>query len=556
MAITTHRQIRIFQGLAAGTLALSLIVGTGWSPDTATAAVGYSCAPSMAPDQAAANTELQNSYNTWKSTYVTSAGAGGYLRVKRPENSNDTVSEGIAYGMVLSAYLNDRPTFDGLWSYAKSHFDANGLMHWRIDANNNVIGTGAATDAEEDMALALIVADKKWGGYTTETKNFISRMMQYEVESGSNVLKPGDQWGGSSVTNPSYFAPGFYKVFKSYTGDARWDSVVNSSYQIIANVNSKTGAGTTGLQPDWTTAAGDPAPNMGYNYTYDAARVPWRLAKDAAWYCDSRATSQLNKLNAFFKGIGAANIKDGYRLDGALIGQWHNATFVSMAASGAIVSTDAAYKTAMWNETVRLTNGGYFNDSLRVLALLFMSGNMYNPVATTTPSPTPTPTPTPNPSPSPTPPPSTGGLKVQYRAGNTVAGDNEIKPFMQIVNTGTSSVPLSELKIRYWYTVDGDKAQNYWCDWAQVGCGTITARFVKLATPRTGADYYLEVGFTGGTLAPGAATGDIQSRFSKSDWTNYNESGDYSFDPTKTAFADWSRVTLYRNGTRVWGVEP
>ncbi|HEX6290786.1 MAG TPA: cellulose binding domain-containing protein [Herpetosiphonaceae bacterium] len=172
------------------------------------------------------------------------------------------------------------------------------------------------------------------------------------------------------------------------------------------------------------------------------------------------------------------------------------------------------------------------------------------------PNPTPTPTPPPNPTPTPTPPPPTGGLKVQYRAGDTNVGDNQIKPHFNVVNTGTTSVPLSELKIRYWYTIDGDKPQNYWCDYATVGCGTITARFVKLTTPRTTADYYLEVGFTGGTLAPGASTGEIQNRFSKSDWTTYTESNDYSFDPTKTVFTDWSRVTLYRNGTRVWGTEP
>jgi endo-1,4-beta-D-glucanase Y len=550
------RRMLLAQATIAGTLSLGLVLGSAWSPPASAATAAYSCASSMAPDQAAANTELQNSYNTWKSNYVTSSGAGGYLRVKRPENSNDTVSEGIGYGMVLAAYLNDRPTFDGLWSYAKSHFNANGLMHWRIDANNNVTGTGAATDAEEDMALALIVADKKWGGYTTEAKNLINRMMQYEVEAGSYVLKPGDQWGGSSVTNPSYFAPGYYKVFKAYTGDARWDSVVNRSYQIIANVNAKTGAGTTGLQPDWTTAAGDPAPNMGYNYTYDATRVPWRLAKDAAWYCDSRATAQLNKINAFFKGIGAANIKDGYRLDGTLIGQWHNAAFVAPAASGAIISSDTAYKTAMWNETVRLTSGNYYNDNLRLLALLFMSGNMYNPVANAAPSPSPSPSPLPSPSPTPNPSPQPGGLKVQYRAGDTNAGDNQIKPHLQLVNTGSSSIPLSELKIRYWYTVDGDKPQSYWCDWAALGCASVSGRFVKLATPKASADYYLELGFSGGTLAPGASSGEIQSRIAKSDWSNYSESGDYSFDPTKTAFADWSRVTLYRNGSLVWGSEP
>jgi hypothetical protein len=112
------------------------------------------------------------------------------------------------------------------------------------------------------------------------------------------------------------------------------------------------------------------------------------------------------------------------------------------------------------------------------------------------------------------------------------------------------------LKIRYWYTVDGDKPQSYWCDWAALGCGSVSGRFVKLATPKASADYYLELGFSGGTLAPGASSGEIQSRIAKSDWSDYSESGDYSFDPTKTAFADWSRVTLYRNGSLVWGTEP
>ena len=40
------------------------------------------------------------------------------------------------------------------------------------------------------------------------------------------------------------------------------------------------------------------------------------------------------------------------------------------------------------------------------------------------------------------------------------------------------------------------------------------------------------------------------------DWTNYTQTNDYSFDATKTSYADWTKVTLYRNGVLVWGVEP
>jgi hypothetical protein len=151
-------------------------------------------------------------------------------------------------------------------------------------------------------------------------------------------------------------------------------------------------------------------------------------------------------------------------------------------------------------------------------------------------------------------------LKLQYRAADTNAGDNQIKPHFNIVNGGSSSVPLSELKIRYWYTREGTAGQSFYCDWAAISgaCGNVSGTFVQLSPTRSGADFYLEVGFNAaaGSIPAGSQSGEIQTRFAKSDWSNYNETGDYSFDPTKTSFADWTRVTLYRNGVLVWGTEP
>lgn len=597
----------------------------------------------MAPSQAEADSTINSAYSTWKTKYVTSSGAGGFLRVQRPENANDTVSEGIAYGMLLAAYLADKPTFDGLWGYAKSHLDGNGLMHWQINASNSVIGWNAATDSDEDMALALIVAEKAWGAtYGVEAKALLGRILQHEVESGTNVLKPGDAWGGSSVTNPSYFAPGYYRVFKAYTGEARWESVAASCYQIIANLNANTGAGTTGLLPDWTTAAGNPASGMGFDYRYDAARVPWRLAVDAVWYGTPQAIAQLDKLNTFWKSVGVGNIKDGYTVSGNLIGQWHNATFVGMAAAGAAVSPDAAFKTAMWNEIKNFQSENYYNDSLRVLALLFMGDRMPNPVGGSSPPPSQNAAPSVNVT-APSnggsfsapasisiqasandsdgtvskveffagavklgedttapysytwsnvaagsyaitakatdnagatttssvvavtvndpgqPPPSGGGaLSVQYRAGDTNASDNQIRPHLNIVNAGASSVPLSELKIRYWYTSDGANGQQSACDYAVVGSSNVTRQFTAVSPARSGADTYIEVGFTSaaGSVAAGGQSGEIQLRFNKDNWSNYNEANDYSCDPTKTSFANHTKVTLYRNGALVWGTEP
>lgn len=72
-------------------------------------------------------------------------------------------------------------------------------------------------------------------------------------------------------------------------------------------------------------------------------------------------------------------MKDGYTITGSLVGQWHNASFVAPAASASLASGKPAYQTACWNETVSLTNGNYYNDSLRLLGLLLMGGEMTNP---------------------------------------------------------------------------------------------------------------------------------------------------------------------------------
>jgi hypothetical protein len=151
------------------------------------------------------------------------------------------------------------------------------------------------------------------------------------------------------------------------------------------------------------------------------------------------------------------------------------------------------------------------------------------------------------------------GLKVQYRWGDAPnAADNFIKPHLKILNTGTSSVPLNELKLRYYYTIDTQQPQTASCDFAFVGCGNVTRAFFGVSPSRPGADTYLELTFTtaAGSIAPGGDSGEIQVRMNKNDWSNYDETNDYSFDATKTAFSDWNRVTLYRNGVLVWGVEP
>jgi hypothetical protein len=67
----------------------------------------------------------------------------------------------------------------------------------------------------------------------------------------------------------------------------------------------------------------------------------------------------------------------------------------------------------------------------------------------------------------------------------------------------------------------------------------------------------LEIGFTSGAgnLAAGAST-QVQCRCAKSDWSNYTQSNDYSFNSFATSYVDWTKVTGYVSGAMAWGVEP
>jgi Cellulose binding domain len=153
------------------------------------------------------------------------------------------------------------------------------------------------------------------------------------------------------------------------------------------------------------------------------------------------------------------------------------------------------------------------------------------------------------------------GLKVQDRSHDNDNPDNQLYGDFQILNTGTSAVPLSSVTMRYWFTNEtpADPLVSN-CDYAQVSCSNITTRFVTLATPVAGkANSYIEYGFTAaaGSIAAGGSGGEIQARVHHAAYSNFNTAESYSFvfDPS-FVFKDTQAVTLYVNGSLVWGVEP
>ncbi len=350
-------------------------------PQAAAEVASSSCSSSTAPSADIATAVVTAAYKQWKADYITDKGAGGALRVQRSAgDANDTVSEGIAYGMLFAVYNNDSASFSKLWQYEQTHLDANGLMNWRINANNTTNGYNAATDADEDMALALVSADKAWGGYTSAAKQQIKLIKQYEVEATTNILKPGDVWGGSSLLNPSYFSPSYYDVFQTYTADDSWSSVKDASYSVLNAIHSSTASRTSGLIPDWSDAKGNAISGMSYNFSYDASRSPLRLALASSWSCDAVATNLLASFNASFQKTNLGDLASSYTLAAGGNGNGDSTPTLAAVAASATTSSNYSYRTTSWKLLATTQPTTYFPDSLRLLGLLIASGQFANPL--------------------------------------------------------------------------------------------------------------------------------------------------------------------------------
>ncbi|WP_066023331.1 MULTISPECIES: X2-like carbohydrate binding domain-containing protein [Clostridium] len=152
-------------------------------------------------------------------------------------------------------------------------------------------------------------------------------------------------------------------------------------------------------------------------------------------------------------------------------------------------------------------------------------------------------------------PPAT--FKVESFNMITSSTSNSLAPRFKITNTSSSPLNLADVKIRYYFTLEGTEPQCFWCDWSPVGNSNVTGTFVKMDNPTATANYYLEIGFTtaAGTLAPNESI-QVMTRFAKSDWTNYDQSNDYSFDASDNNYSTSNKITSYNGTTLNSGIEP
>ena len=258
----------------------------------------------------------------------------GLIHRPKSETPGDAVSEGVGYGMLLALYADDQEYFDKIWAAGKKYMGAS-CLNWRVGKNGNTIGTGPASDADEDIGLALIFANKlvqkgEWknssesANYASNAQAVIKCLFENQVYNWK-LLQPGS-WGAPPI-NPGYFAPAWYRIFAEFDNDKghTWNAMIDESYRVLkANP-----VFDMGMVPDWTGNNGEfLGGGPGYNaylsgnaFFKDAIRILWRIANDYIWFKEPKAKEFLDNSLEFINSKGGPSAANFYQLQGANKGE-------------------------------------------------------------------------------------------------------------------------------------------------------------------------------------------------------------------------------------------
>jgi cellulose synthase (UDP-forming) len=216
-------------------------------------------------------------------------------RVVAHDEGGITTSEGQAYAMLRAVWANDRPTFEAVWRWTRENLQVRGdrLLAWKW--KDRVLDRNAATDADQDAALALALAARRFGEprWLEEARALLRDVWAKEVVIANGRpfptagnWAPAERW---PTVHVAYLAPYAYEVFAEVDPGRPWGELVRTSYDVlralyvdhalalppeIVFVDRRTG----GIALDRPGGSG-PAPSG-----YDAVPIFWRVALDARWF--------------------------------------------------------------------------------------------------------------------------------------------------------------------------------------------------------------------------------------------------------------------------------
>jgi endo-1,4-beta-D-glucanase Y len=355
---------------------------------------------------------VQSFYILWKARYVnTNCQKGQYYIWFEKKGNKQCVSEGQGYGMVIVALMagfdkTAQNTYDGLYRYCKAHPSKRNphLMAWAQNNNCKDIDGSTATDGDMDIAYSLLLADKQWGStgpinYHAEALATINAIMQQEInpKTFAPLLSNAVEYDSKDYfdTRSSDFMPANFKAFGLASHDVQWNKAVSNNYKLFKLLQDKYSP-DAGLVPDFIRnlnkkpkPAGPKFLESVYDgyYSYNACRVPWRLATDYLLNGDPQAKAFTDRVNTWLRGTtkdNPDNISAGYSLAGNDIRNhyFEAMSFIAPFAVSAMVDAkNQLWLNKMWDYMINfnLDDFDYYDNSIKMLDMIILSGNYWSP---------------------------------------------------------------------------------------------------------------------------------------------------------------------------------
>jgi len=358
--------------------------------------------------------KVRSYYDAWKAKYLINGCENNQYYVFFDSGNTNTVSEAMGYGMMIvplmAGYDDEAKTiFDGLYRSYKAH-PSHIMPHLRawkqITGCKDSDGPDSASDGDIDIAFGLLLAHAQWGSagsinYFHEALLIIKDLMgetpsEGDINQDYFTVKLGD-WVTSGHfmqgTRTSDFIMDHFRAFGCAVKDTNWNQVVDSCYSLVSDMQTNYSP-ETGLLPDFIVdldvEAKPAGPNylegdLDGNYSYNACRDPWRLANDYLIFGDERAKAAVIKINRWLlasTGGSTNKVYAGYYLDGTKAVSWTDNSFTAPFTVGAMLdTTNQKWLDKLFAKTLQgsTANGGYYDNTLRLLSLITVSGNYWVP---------------------------------------------------------------------------------------------------------------------------------------------------------------------------------
>ncbi len=336
-------------------------------------ALGCQAQPSAAARDEGPPPVLEESWKAYLGRFVQADG-----RVIDHKAGEISTSEGQSYAMLRAVWIGDRATFDKAYTWGRDNLNSkirpDHLWAWKWgrdkDGQWRVLDKAFATDADQDVALALILAYQRWNSdeYLRDARSILNDLWNSATReiAGKRYLLAGDSLckGDTCRLNPSYYAPYAYRIFARYDRAHDWTGLIDNSYFVLDAASALT---QTHLPPDWieidarsgrlTLPAGKDSA-----FSYDALRVYWRVAMDWELFQDERAQAYLRRtLPALTDRWRQGTIPAVIAADGKALAQYESLEMIA-AVMPAVAAVDSAAGRALAQHLESKYAGGIWGD--------------------------------------------------------------------------------------------------------------------------------------------------------------------------------------------------